>query len=60
MVGVLRSAGNDEHLGFGQAEAKESSADKMIKADAARRVGTFGKHGTLYRDGGAFKMTEIV
>jgi hypothetical protein len=39
MVGVLGSVGDDEHLGFNQAEAKKCSADAMIEASAASRVG---------------------
>lgn len=47
LVGVRGSPGDNGHLGFGQAEAKKSSADEMIEAGAASRVGAFGNHGAL-------------
>jgi len=60
MVGVLGSAGNNGHLSFRQAEAKKSSADEMIEAGAASRVGAFGNDGALHPDNGALKVAEIV
>ena len=60
MVGVLGSAGDDRQFSLRQAEAKKPSADEMIEAGAASRVGAFGNHGALHTNDGALKMTEIV